>query len=164
MQTKASSKTGVSFKVNLFSSLKKSIWTAVFLCGLRHGGKQSHSNSIFAFWCEGWRYKQPSLFCASFLHIKCESAMGCNEIEKKILGLIYLPLCEVSRNEGFLWFVFSCIWTESYPILSIHGRIQIGESPHFGICITHFESKELYKVFDTNSKMVIRINDCWIQF
>ena len=33
---------------------------------------------------------------------KCESVMRCNEIEKKTLGLIYLTLHEVSRNEGFL--------------------------------------------------------------
>ena len=52
MQTEASSKTGVSFKFNLFSSLKKSIWAVLFLRGLRQGAKQYRSQSIFAFWYE----------------------------------------------------------------------------------------------------------------
>ena len=38
------------------------------------------------------------------------------------------------------------------------------EKAHISGYFTQFESKELYKVFDANSKMVIRINDCWIQF
>ena len=49
MQKKASSKTGVSLKFNLFSSLKKPIWAAFFLRWLQQGAKQSRSHSIFAF-------------------------------------------------------------------------------------------------------------------
>ena len=51
---------------------------------------------------------------------KCENAKGCNEIEEKIIWLLYLTLREVSWNAGFLWSVFSHIWTESYD--SVHTR------------------------------------------
>ena len=55
MQTKRTQR--LDFKVNLFSSLKRSIWTTFFLRGLRQGTKQSRYHSIFAFWYEGWRHK-----------------------------------------------------------------------------------------------------------
>ena len=49
MQTKANSKTGVSFKVNLFSSFKKSIWTVFFLRGLRQGRPNNLIPAAFLF-------------------------------------------------------------------------------------------------------------------
>ena len=33
---------------------------------------------------------------------KCENAKWCNEIEEKIIWLLYLTLREVSRNAGFI--------------------------------------------------------------
>ena len=49
----ASSKPGLSFKVNLFSFLKKSIWAVLFIRGWRQGVKQSRSHGIFTFWYGG---------------------------------------------------------------------------------------------------------------
>ena len=40
---------------------------------------------------------------------------------------------EISRNDDFLWSVFFPLWTESYPILSIHRKIRIRENLHFKI-------------------------------
>ena len=39
----------------------------------------------------------------------------------------------MSRNVGFLWSVFSRVWTESDTILSIYRKILIRGSLHFGI-------------------------------
>ena len=53
----------------------------------------------------------------SFLS-KSKNAKGYNEIEKKFFG--YFTLREVSRSGGFLCFVFSHIWTESYPHFPVY--------------------------------------------
>ena len=62
----------------------------------------------------------------------------------------------------------------SDPYFPVYGKNRIrffpytakyrSEKPHISGYFTHFESKELDKVFDANSKIVIGINDCWIQF
>ena len=39
-------------------------------------------------------------------------------------------LCEICKNWGFCWSVFSCIRTYSW-ILSLYGKIQVSENPYF---------------------------------
>ena len=68
------------------------------------------------------------------------------------IGVVDLPkffiftLREKSRNAGFLWSVFSRIWTESYRI---YGKIRIRESPYFGIF--HVMSNTVTKKFFSQS-------------
>ena len=132
-------------------------------------------NRVFSSWITSGG--QTISFPQSFLHVKMRKCQGCNEIKKKILGLLYLTHCtlrEVSQNAGFLWSVFSRIWTQSYPIYmdtivsdyrivsyrivsdSVHTRKKTDQrKPTFRDTSRTVKKKELYKIFDANSKMVI---------
>ena len=91
----------------------------------------------------------------SFLHIRMRKCYGCNEIKKEILGLLYLSHCvKYPKMQAF-----------SDPYFSVYGQNRIrfcpytgnyrSEKAHISGYFTHCDSTELYKIFDTNSKIAI---------
>ena len=71
-------------------------------------------------------YDDKKLYRKLFLH----NFEMSEEILWKSLPTVWSIMCEMCKNWGFCWSVFSCIRTYSW-ILSLYGKIQVSENPYF---------------------------------
>ena len=71
-------------------------------------------------------YDDKKLYRKLFLH----NFEMSEEILWRSLPTVWSIMCEMCKNWGFCWSVFSCIRTYSW-ILSLYGKIQVSENPYF---------------------------------
>ena len=84
-------------------------------------------NSDFFILTLQWNiYDDKKLYRKLFLH----NFEMSEEILWRSLPTVWSIMCEMCKNWGFCWSVFSCIRTYSW-ILSLYEKIQVSENPYF---------------------------------
>ena len=155
MQTKESSKTVVSFKVNLFLLLKTPFEPGFFFVDYSRGWNNLIPTAFLLFDVKDEGINSLHYFARLFFVWKYENGEGVTKLRKKLLG----------------YYIWHLAWSNpemqsfSDPCFAVYGQNRIrfcpytekyrSEKAHISGYFMHCESKELYKIFDANSKVVI---------
>ena len=163
MKTKASSKTVVSFKVNLFLLLKTPFEPVFFFVDYSRGWNNLIPTAFLLFDVKDEGINSLRYFARLFFVWKYENGKGVTKLRKNSWVTLFdtlrevIPKCRLSVIRFFPY--MDTVVSDLYG----HNRIRFcpytekyrSEKAHISGYFTHCENKELYKIFDTNSKVVI---------